>query len=68
MANISIKDVPDAWAESLRQRAARNHRFLQGEPMDLIEQAVPFEAEPLTAARTAPEAAQRRAPRHHRRL
>jgi len=59
MANISIKDVPDAWDESQRQRAARNHRFLQGEPMALIEQAVPFEAEPLTAARTAPEAAPR---------
>ena len=42
MANISIKDVPDAWAESQRQRAARNHRSLQGEPMALIEQAVPF--------------------------
>ncbi len=40
MANISIKDVPDAWAEALRQRAARNHRSLQGELMSIIEQAV----------------------------
>ncbi len=40
MANISIKDVPDQWAEALRQRAARNHRSLQGELMFLIEQAV----------------------------
>ena len=40
MANISIKDVPEAWAESLRQRAARNHRSLQGELMAIIEQAV----------------------------
>ena len=40
MANISIKDVPDSWAEALRQRAARNHRSLQGELMFLIEQAV----------------------------
>lgn len=40
MANLSIKDVPEAWAESLRQRAARNHRSLQGELMAIIEQAV----------------------------
>jgi plasmid stability protein len=40
MANISIKDVPEQWAEALRLRAARNHRSLQGELMFLIEQAV----------------------------
>ena len=40
MSNLSIKDVPDAWAESLRQRAARNHRSLQGELMAIIERAV----------------------------
>lgn len=40
MANISIKDVPDAWAEALRRRAVRNHRSLQGELMSIIEQAV----------------------------
>lgn len=40
MPNISIKDVPNEWAEALRQRAARNHRSLQGELMYLIEQAV----------------------------
>ena len=40
MANISIKDVPDAWAEALRQRAARNHRSLQGELMAIVEAAV----------------------------
>ncbi len=40
MPNISIKDVPNEWAEALRQRAARNHRSLQGELMFLIEQAV----------------------------
>lgn len=39
MPNLSIKDVPDAWAEALRQRAARNHRSLQGELMAIIEQA-----------------------------
>ena len=33
MPNLSIKDVPEAWAEALRQRAARNHRSLQGELM-----------------------------------
>lgn len=40
MPHISIKDVPDDWAEALRQRAARNHRSLQGELMALLEQAV----------------------------
>ena len=40
MSNLSIKDVPEAWAESLRQRAARNHRSLQGELMAIIEQVV----------------------------
>ena len=39
MSNLSIKDVPEAWAEALRQRAARNHRSLQGELMAIIEQA-----------------------------
>ena len=37
MANLSIKDVPEAWTEALRQRAARNHRSLQGEMMAIIE-------------------------------
>ncbi len=40
MSNLSIKDVPEAWAEALRQRALRNHRSLQGELMAIIEQAV----------------------------
>lgn len=40
MANLSIKDVPEQWAESLRQRALRNHRSLQGELMSVIEHAV----------------------------
>ena len=39
MANLSVKDVPDELAERLRQRAARNHRSLQGELMAIIEQA-----------------------------
>lgn len=40
MPNLSIKDVPEAWAQALRLRAARNHRSLQGELMALVEQAV----------------------------
>jgi plasmid stability protein len=38
--NLSIKDVPEAVAERLRQRAARNHRSLQGELMAIVERAV----------------------------
>ena len=40
MPNLSIKDVPEDIAEALRQRAARNHRSLQGELMAIIQQAV----------------------------
>jgi plasmid stability protein len=50
MPNLSIKDVPEAWAETLRQRAARNHRSLQGELMALVEQAVTQEAEVPTSS------------------
>jgi plasmid stability protein len=39
MPNLSIKGVPEDWAEALRQRAARNHRSLQGELMAIIETA-----------------------------
>ena len=38
--SLSIKDVPEELAEALRQRAARHHRSLQGELMDILEQAV----------------------------
>jgi hypothetical protein len=37
--NLSIKSVPDEIAEELRERAARNHRSLQGELMAIIEEA-----------------------------
>jgi antitoxin FitA len=40
MPNLSIKDVPEAWAECLRQRAALNHRSLQGELLSIIESVV----------------------------
>jgi plasmid stability protein len=40
MPNLSIKDVPEDVAEALRQRAASNHRSLQGELMAIIQQAV----------------------------
>jgi plasmid stability protein len=40
MPTLSIKDVPDELAEQLRQRAARNHRSLQGEMMAILEQAM----------------------------
>ena len=37
--NLSIKGVPETLAERLRARAERNHRSLQGELMQIIEQA-----------------------------
>lgn len=51
--NLSVKDVPDDVAERLRQRAARNHRSLQGELMALVEQAANAEALPLERAPSA---------------
>lgn len=47
--NLSIKEVPDALAQRLRERAARHHRSLQGELMAIIEQAA-AEAEAGPAA------------------
>ena len=38
--NLSIKGVPDDVAASLRERAARNHRSLQGELMAIVSDAV----------------------------
>ena len=38
--NLSIKNVPDALAGRLRERAERNHRSLQGELMAILESAV----------------------------
>ncbi|MCP5266880.1 MAG: Arc family DNA-binding protein [Burkholderiaceae bacterium] len=40
MATLSIKDVPEEILVRLRERAARNHRSLQGELMSLISEAV----------------------------
>lgn len=37
--NLSIKNVPEEIADSLRERAVRNHRSLQGELMAIIEKA-----------------------------
>lgn len=37
--NLSIKGVPQEIAERLRERAARNHRSLQGELMAIVSRA-----------------------------
>lgn len=52
--NLSIKDVPDALAERLRQRAARNHRSLQGELMAIVERAASEEPAAGAAVPSAP--------------
>ena len=57
MPNLSVKEVPEVWADALRQRAARNHRSLQGELMHLIERAVQEMPEaPLPSATQADRA------------
>lgn len=36
---LSVKNVPSELAQRLRERAARNHRSLQGELMAILEEA-----------------------------
>ena len=36
---LSIKNAPDDVVQTLRQRAARNHRSLQGELLVILKQA-----------------------------
>ena len=59
--NLSIKGVPDAWAQRLRERAARHHRSLQGELMALLGAAVgddaPAPSAGLPAVAARPQAA-----------
>ena len=38
--NLSIRDVPDDWAEKLKERAKRNHRSQQGELLAILEEAL----------------------------
>ena len=37
--NLSVKNVPEALAAKLRERAERNHRSLQGELMAILTEA-----------------------------
>ena len=70
MPSLSIKDVPEEWAQKLRERAAANHRSLQGELMALIHEAVaelPGVREPETPP-YRPKKAARKTPPHGRRL
>lgn len=53
--NLSIKNVPDAVAFRLRERADRNHRSLQGELMAILEDVV-REARPAPPGETSPPA------------
>ncbi len=50
MPHLSIKDVPAAWAEALRQRALAHHRSLQGELMAILEQVLTQPATPKEPA------------------
>ena len=51
MTTLSIKDVPEDWAETLRQRAVRNHRSLQGELTAILEAAVHASGNPQPAGK-----------------
>ena len=38
--SLSIRNVPEDWAEKLRERARRNHRSQQGELLAILEEAL----------------------------
>lgn len=52
--NLSVKNVPEALAAKLRERAERNHRSLQGELMAILEQALGAPAALRAGASGAP--------------
>jgi plasmid stability protein len=52
--NLSVKNVPDALADRLRARAARNRRSLQRELLDILEAAVDERISTVTLAPTPP--------------
>ncbi len=37
---LSVKNVPDELADKLRERAAENHRSMQGELLSILENAL----------------------------
>jgi plasmid stability protein len=51
--NLSVKNVPDALAERLRNRAERNHRSLQRELLSILESAA-AERSPQPSSRATP--------------
>jgi antitoxin FitA len=56
--DLSIKRVPEKMAKRLRERAAHNHRSLQGELMAILHEAVGDPSKP-DATRPEPRARQR---------
>jgi plasmid stability protein len=62
MPTLSIKNVPDSLLEKLRERAARNHRSIQGELMALLSATVePDRARPAAESRGQVDIEMRRA-------
>jgi len=59
MPSLSIKNVPEEVIERLRERAARNHRSLQGELLALVREAA-FTTTETSASERPPEAPVRR--------
>ncbi len=47
--SLSIKNVPEAVVDRLRERAKRNRRSLQGELLDIVERAA--QEAPILSAR-----------------
>ena len=49
LVSLSIKNVPEAVVDRLRERAKRNRRSLQGELLDVVERAA--QEPPILSAR-----------------
>ena len=63
--NLSVKNVPEALAGSLRRMAKRHHRSLQGELLAILHAVVAAEAPARPGhARGAPQRRARRLPTH----
>jgi plasmid stability protein len=71
---LTIKQVPDRLAEKLRLRAAATHRSLQGELMEILEDALlrgaPLAREPVPSytAKAPTQAPAKEAPAHGPRM
>jgi len=52
VADILLRNLPDRWLETLKERAARSHRSVQQELHAILAEAVGGDIDPLELADT----------------